>query len=136
MLQVLIFLKSNLPQFLFFLFPSPNLTILILILLLHPKHSTRREKITYICGLRTRIECEPLREHSTHSNRVADIGPLLSFGTSVLFHKSDNYPLAMIHLMLYNLRYPAFILLMLFFKMNIFILYFYLLIASRFSNSF
>ena len=42
----------------------------------------------------------------------------------------------MIHLMLYNLRYPAFILLMLFFKMNIFILYFYLLIASRFSNSF
>ena len=88
---MLIFLKSNLPQFLFFLFPSPNLTILILILLLHPKHSTRREKITYICGLRTRIECEPGGEHSTRSDRVTNIGYLLSLGASsclrqLLFH--------------------------------------------------
>ena len=39
-----------------------------------------REKRTYICGLGARIECEPLSEHSTHSDRVTDIGSLLSFG--------------------------------------------------------
>ena len=31
-------------------------------------------------GLGARIECEPLSEHSTHSDRVTDIGSLLSFG--------------------------------------------------------
>ena len=92
LLQVLIFLKSNLPQFLFFLFPSPNLTILILILLLHPKHSTRREKISYICGLRTRIGCERVSEHSTHSDRVTNIGCLLSSGSSTL--PAANYYLS------------------------------------------
>ena len=29
-------------------------------------------KRTYICGLGARIECEPLSEHSTHSDRVTD----------------------------------------------------------------
>ena len=38
------------------------------------------KKRTYICGLGARIECEPLSEHSTHSDRVTDIGSLLSFG--------------------------------------------------------
>ena len=95
MLQVLIFLKSNLPQFLFFLFPSPNLTILILILLLHPKHSTRREKITYICGLRTRIECERVSEHSTHSDRVTNIGYLLSLGASFCLWQIRSYQISL-----------------------------------------
>ena len=41
----------------------PTTTILIQ---LNPATvSLRREPIPYICGLRTRIECEPLSEHST-----------------------------------------------------------------------
>ena len=48
------------------------------------KDSTQREKIPYICGLRTRIECEPVSEHSTHSDRVTNIGYLLSLGASTL----------------------------------------------------
>ena len=48
------------------------------------KDSTQREKIPYICGLRTRIECEPVSEHSTHSDRVTNIGHLLSLGASTL----------------------------------------------------
>ena len=48
------------------------------------KDSTQREKISYICGLRARIECEPFSEHSTHSDRVTDIGYLLSLGASPL----------------------------------------------------
>ena len=48
------------------------------------KDSTQREKIPYICGLRTRIECEPVSEHSTHSDRVTNIGSLLSLGASTL----------------------------------------------------
>ena len=47
-----------------------------------------REKRTYICGLGARIECEPLSEHSTHSDRVTDIGQLLSLATEV---KSEFY---------------------------------------------
>ena len=54
------------------------------------KDSTQREKIPYICGLRTRIECEPVSEHSTHSDRVTDIGSLLSFGTSPLPDKLNK----------------------------------------------
>ena len=55
------------------------------------KDSTQREKIPYICGLRTRIECEPGGEHSTRSDRVTNIGYLLSLGASsclrqLLFH--------------------------------------------------
>ena len=48
------------------------------------KDSTQREKIPYICGLRPRIECEPVSEHSTHSDRVTNIGYLLSLGASTL----------------------------------------------------
>ena len=48
-----------------------------------PRNSTQREKNPYICGLRARIECEPLSEHSTHSDRVTNIGVLLSLGASV-----------------------------------------------------
>ena len=49
-----------------------------------------REKRTYICGLGARIECEPLSEHSTHSDRVTDIGSLLSFGMSPLPDKLNK----------------------------------------------
>ena len=30
-----------------------------------PKHSSQKEPVSYICGLRTRIECEREGEHST-----------------------------------------------------------------------
>ena len=48
------------------------------------KDSTLKKKRTYICDLRARIECEPLSEHSTHSDRVTNIGYLLSWGASAL----------------------------------------------------
>ena len=38
------------------------------------KDSSPKETIAYICGLRARIECEPFSEHSTHSDRVTNIG--------------------------------------------------------------
>ena len=41
------------------------------------KVSFQKGKIPYICGLRARIECEPFSEHSTHSDRVTNIGYLL-----------------------------------------------------------
>ena len=44
------------------------------------KDSSKREPIPYICGLRARIECERVSEHSTHSDRVTNIGVLLSLG--------------------------------------------------------
>ncbi len=47
------------------------------------KNSSPREKKPYICGLRARIECEPLSEHSTHSDRVTNIGLFLSWGASL-----------------------------------------------------
>ena len=53
--------------------------------LIQPKPATispEREKVSYICGLRARIECEPVGEHSTRSDRVTNIGYLLSFGAS------------------------------------------------------
>ena len=48
------------------------------------KDSSKREPIPYICGLRARIECEPLSEHSTRSDRVTNIGLLLSLGAFTL----------------------------------------------------
>ena len=48
------------------------------------KDSTLKNKKTYICGLRARIEYEPLSEYSTHSDRVTNIGYLLSWGVSAL----------------------------------------------------
>ena len=48
------------------------------------KDSSQKKKIPYICGLRARIECEPFSEHSTHSDRVTNIGYLLSLGASPL----------------------------------------------------
>ena len=53
------------------------------------KDSSKREPIPYICSLRARIECEPLSEHSTRSDRVTNIGYRLSFGASILSHKSE-----------------------------------------------
>ena len=53
--------------------PTPNSDFT-----LTAKDSTPREQIAYICGLRTRIECEPVSKHSTHSDRVTNIGYLLS----------------------------------------------------------
>ena len=46
------------------------------------KVSSRRENPPYICGLRARIECEPLSEHSTRSDRVTNIRWILSSGAS------------------------------------------------------
>ena len=48
------------------------------------KDSSKREPIPYICGLRARIECERLSEHSTRSDRVTNIGYRLPVGASVL----------------------------------------------------
>ena len=53
------------------------------------KDSSYREKVPYICGLRARIGCEPVSEHSTRSDRVTNIGYLLSVGASVL--STTNY---------------------------------------------
>ena len=56
------------------------------------KDSSPKETIAYICGLRARIECEPISEHSTHSDRVTNIGYLLSLGASTLPAATQNYP--------------------------------------------
>ena len=48
------------------------------------KDSAKNKKLSYICGLGTRIECERGGEHSTRSDRVTNIGYLLSSGASVL----------------------------------------------------
>ena len=71
------------PEFLLLLSSSPNLPPWILILF-QPKNSSPKEAIAYICGLRARIECEPLSEHSTHSDRVTNIGYCLFGGASTL----------------------------------------------------
>ena len=42
-----------------------------------------KKHISYICGLRARIECEPGGEHSTRSDRVTNIGYLLFHFSSV-----------------------------------------------------
>ena len=44
--------------------------------------SSPHETIAYICGLRARIECEPISEHSTRSDRVTNIGYRLFGGAS------------------------------------------------------
>ena len=54
------------------------------------KDSTPREKISYICGLRARIECEHGSEHSTHSDRVTNIGYCLFRGASTLPAANQN----------------------------------------------
>ena len=61
--------------------------------LIHPNPATvsrGRETLSYICGLRTRIECEPGGEHSTHSDRVTNIGEHLSSQASVLNELNSN----------------------------------------------
>ena len=52
--------------------------------LFYQKTEPPKRTLPYICGLRARIECEPLSEHSTHSDRVTNIGYLLSWGASAL----------------------------------------------------
>ena len=42
-----------------------------------------KKQISYICGLRARIECEPGGEHSTRSDRITNIGYLLFRFSSV-----------------------------------------------------
>ena len=54
------------------------------------KDSPQSEKISYICGLRARIECEPLGEYSTRSDRVTNIGYLLTLRASVLLLPAAN----------------------------------------------
>ena len=46
------------------------------------KDSSPKETIAYICGLRARIECEPISEHSTRRDRVTNIGYRLFGGAS------------------------------------------------------
>ena len=53
---------------------SSLLTITVLIHLNPATVSFQREKPSYICGLRARIECEPFSEHLTRSDRVTNIG--------------------------------------------------------------
>ena len=54
------------------------------------KDSSPKETIAYICGLRARIECEPVSEHSTHSDRVTNIGYCLFRGASTLPAANQN----------------------------------------------
>ena len=56
------------------------------------KDSSPKKTIAYICGLRARIECEPVSEHSTRSDRVTNIGYLLSLGASTLPAANQNLP--------------------------------------------
>ena len=46
------------------------------------KDSSPKETIAYICGLRARIECEPISEHSPRWDRVTNIGYRLFGGAS------------------------------------------------------
>ena len=46
------------------------------------KDGSPTETIAYICGLRARIECEPISEHSTRRDRVTNIGYRLFGGAS------------------------------------------------------
>ena len=55
------------------------------------KDSSPKETIAYICGLRARIECEPLSEHSTHSDRVTNIGYCLFRGASVCLRNPELF---------------------------------------------
>ena len=48
--------------------------------------------VTSICTLKMGIECERSRKHSTHSDRVTNIGCRLSLRASVLSHKLNSYP--------------------------------------------
>ena len=54
------------------------------------KDSSAKETIAYICGLRARIECEPFSEHSTHSDRVTNIGYCLFSRASPLPAANQN----------------------------------------------
>ena len=54
------------------------------------KVSFQREKISYICGLRTRIECEHGANIQPASDRVTNIGYLLSLEASVLSLPAAN----------------------------------------------
>ena len=63
--------------------PLPQILSTLILIYQNPaKDSPGSEKRSYICGLRARIECEPEGEHSTRSDRVTDIGSLLSLGAS------------------------------------------------------
>ena len=55
----------------------------ILNLRVQPMNSFQRKPGPYICGLRTGIECEHGSEHSTHSDRVTNIGFWLSLEASL-----------------------------------------------------
>ena len=54
------------------------------------KNSSAKETIAYICSLRTRIECEPVSEHSTRSDRATNIGYGLFSGASPLPSANPN----------------------------------------------
>ena len=57
------------------------------------KDSSPNETIAYICGLRARIECEPISEHSTRRDRVTNIGYRLFGGGVSLRTKTTFLPL-------------------------------------------
>ena len=57
------------------------------------KDSSPKETIAYIFGLRARIECEPISEHSTRRDRVTNIGYRLFGGGVSLRTKTTFLPL-------------------------------------------
>ena len=48
--------------------------ITILVQLNSTTVNPRRKKLSYIYGLRARIECSPESEHSTHNDKITNIG--------------------------------------------------------------
>ena len=52
--------------------------------------SAQRENPPYICGFRARIECELFSGHSTRSDRVTNIGWILSLSASPLPAANQN----------------------------------------------
>ena len=71
------------------------------------KDSSPKETIAYICGLRARIECEPISEHSTRRDRVTNIGYRLFGGGVSLRTKTTFLPL----LYLLEVSFPLLLLL-------------------------
>lgn len=65
--------------------PVLNLRIIPFTDLIQPLSALKEKRYPTICGLNARIECEPLSERSTHSNKVTNIGYLLSFKVSATY---------------------------------------------------
>ena len=68
---------------LYLLSPKTPLTYLF-----YQKTEPPKRTLPYICGLRARIECEPLSECSTRSDRATNIGYLLSWRAGIGWRKN------------------------------------------------